>query len=111
MTVRSHAGWMEQLDDRILELLDSEGSRTAAKIRERLMADGEDMEYTQVDVDVRCSILADAGLLEQDDVSRAFEITPLGREYLDGAFDASRLTDALTTDLRENGSGPLDRID
>lgn len=102
MNLRMHAHWMVQLDDRLLELLAQEGALTPGTIREYLNAAGSEMEYSDMDVSVRCDTLANVGLLSFDESSIQYKTTAAGREYLRGDFDASNLTCVLPNGSRRS---------
>lgn len=85
--MRQSAGWMHQLDERIIEHLDVEGWATAETMhREFCFSASEDR------IEERCRALQDAGLVAP--IFRGcemFELTTVGQLYLDGELDAELL--------------------
>ncbi|GAA0555823.1 MarR family transcriptional regulator [Halorubrum ejinorense] len=82
--MRPRVEWMNQTDDRILELLaESDLILTPAVI-------GKNLEYTRNWVSRRISKLEDASLVEPVD-SGYYRITERGRAYLSGEIDADEL--------------------
>ena len=83
-SMRPRVDWMNQTDDRILELLDeSDLVLTPAVIAKNL-------EYTRNWVSRRVGKLADAGLVEPID-SGYYQITERGRAYLAGELTTDDL--------------------
>ncbi|TKX50075.1 winged helix-turn-helix transcriptional regulator [Halorubrum sp. ASP121] len=84
--MRPRVDWMNQTDDRVLELLaESDLILTPAVIAKNL-------EYTRNWVSRRIGKLEDSGLVEPVD-SGYYRITDLGRAYLAGDLDAGDLED------------------
>ncbi|MDZ5810073.1 winged helix-turn-helix domain-containing protein [Halorubrum sp. AD140] len=82
--MRPRVEWMNQTDDRVLELLaESDLILTPAVIAKNL-------EYTRNWVSRRIGKLDDAGLVEQVD-SGYYRISDRGRAYLGGELDAENL--------------------
>lgn len=82
--MRPRVEWMNQTDDRVLELLEeSDLILTPAVIAKNL-------EYTRNWVSRRVGKLEDAGLVEPVD-SGYYRITERGRAYLAGELDAHEL--------------------
>lgn len=82
--MRPRVEWMNQTDDRILELLaESDLILTPAVI-------GKNLEYTRNWVSRRIGKLEDASLVEPVD-SGYYRITDHGRAYLSGEIDADEL--------------------
>ena len=82
--MRPRVEWMNQTDDRILELLaESDLILTPAVI-------GKNLEYTRNWVSRRIGKLEDASLVEPVD-SGYYRITDRGRAYLSGEIDADEL--------------------
>jgi predicted transcriptional regulator len=82
--MRPRVEWMNQTDDRILELLaESDLILTPAVI-------GKNLEYTRNWVSRRIGKLEDASLVEPVD-SGYYRITDRGRAYLSGEIDANEL--------------------
>ncbi|RLM68401.1 MULTISPECIES: winged helix-turn-helix transcriptional regulator [Halorubrum] len=82
--MRPRVDWMNQTDDRVLELLDESGLiLTPAVIAKNL-------EYTRNWVSRRIGKLENSGLVEPVD-SGYYRITDRGRAYLAGELDASDL--------------------
>lgn len=79
---------MTRADDYILELLRDAG------ITANPSTIGYNIDYDRRYVSERCRILAENGLLERVDESKAmYRITEKGRKYLAGELDASTLED------------------
>jgi hypothetical protein len=90
--MRQDADWMYQLDERILEHLDA-GWSSPSLMRRHFRFSPSERRIRR-----RCEVLADAGLvapLFED--SSMYEITTIGRLYLEGEIDA---------DLRRPLPGP-----
>jgi len=84
--MRPRVEWMNQTDDRILELLnESELLLTPAVLAKNL-------EYNRSWVSERISILVDAGLVGNPEKS-FYTITDRGRAYLAGNLEAEELED------------------
>jgi len=82
--MRPRVDWMNQTDDRILELLEeSELILSPAVLAKNL-------DYTRNWVSRRMSRLLEAGLVEQVDGSY-YQISELGHAYLAGELDAEDL--------------------
>jgi predicted transcriptional regulator len=82
--MRPRVEWMNQTDDRILELLaESDLILTPAVI-------GKNLEYTRNWISRRIGKLEDASLVEPVD-SGYYRITDRGRAYLSGEIDADEL--------------------
>ena len=82
--MRPRVEWMNQTDDRILELLaESDLILTPAVI-------GKNLEYTRNWVSRRIGKLEDASLVEPVDPGY-YRITDRGRAYLSGEIDADEL--------------------
>lgn len=114
MTLRKHARWMVQLDDRLLELLAEKRPMTTTGIVDTLNETGTGLDYSDMDVSTRCDTLANAGFLSVATRSPQYRITATGQAYLDGQCDAETVTFALPTD--GDGSATdlyedVDRID
>jgi hypothetical protein len=83
MTIRKTAQWQWCLDDRILEHLRDDSVSTARQIAIR---DG--IHATEAQVQERCYVLADAGLVAfLTDDHDFVELTTKGEQYLDGEVD------------------------
>ena len=84
--MRKPADWMQMpTDDRILESLESGLRLTPAVI-------AENIDKSRTHVSRRLSDLTDYGLVEKPKRGY-YEITDLGREYLDGDLNAGDLSD------------------
>lgn len=92
MSVRKHAEWMSQIDDRILEYLHTRGPGRPSDIRYGLSEFGGDLSYPQDYVDGRLDELTDRGLLVRQDDRWEYRLTNEGLSYLRGEFDASTLS-------------------
>lgn len=83
MTIRKTARWQWCLDDRILEHLRDDSLSTAKQIAIR---DG--IHATESQVQDRCKVLADAGLVAFLSEDCDFvELTTEGQQYLEGEID------------------------
>ena len=83
MTVRRTARWQWRLDDRILEHLRDESLSTASQ-----MAELSGIHATEVQVQERCRMLADADLVAFLTCDEEYvELTTWGRLYLEGKID------------------------
>lgn len=82
--MRPRVSWMNQTDDRILELLDESGLILSPSVI------AVNLDYTRNWVSRRISKLVDAGLIEKVDGSY-YGISELGRAYLEGNLDAEAL--------------------
>lgn len=82
MACRENAQWMKQVDDRILEHLETEGWATP-----ELIAKKPSIDISEGHVRERVLFLWYAGFVDQiwED---AYEITAAGQEYLRGELDA-----------------------
>ena len=83
---RRPAEWMTSLDERVLELLATEGCATPRSIARRVA-----QRASVARVRERCRLLAQAGLVAP--LSRAllhYELTGAGRRYLAGELDVRR---------------------
>lgn len=79
--VRKSAGWMGIFDECILAILKEDGpSSTSVLAATKGIRGSEDGIY------IRCKILEDADLITQSG-QELFEITPRGRQYLNGEVD------------------------
>ena len=86
--MRRSATWMSQLDERIIEHLAETSWATAATMaRDFCFTASEDR------IEERCRALQDAGLVAPIyDGADMFELTTVGRLYLDGDLDADSLS-------------------
>lgn len=82
--MRPRVDWMNQTDDRILELLDESGLELSPVVLAR------NLEYSRSWISQRLSKLAEAGLVEVQEGSYYF-ISEKGRDYLTGDLDADEL--------------------
>lgn len=81
MPLRRHAEWMQRVDDRLLEYLESEGTQTPKSI-----ADEWGYDYHRETLGRRLRLLTKAGLVEK--VGRGvYRITETGVGYLIGQED------------------------
>ena len=85
--MRPRVDWMNQTDDRILELLDESGLELTPTVL------AHNLDYSRSWVSRRLSKLVDAELVAVDDGSY-YLITEKGREYLAGDLE----TDELSTE-------------
>jgi len=76
--------WMNQTDDRILELLDESGLILSPAVI------AVNLEYNRSWISRRISKLVDVGLVESINEGY-YRITDFGREYLVGDIDADEL--------------------
>ena len=84
--MRPRVDWMNQTDDRILELLDESGLELTPVVL------AQNLDYSRTWVSTRISKLVDAGLIENPEGS-FYQITERGRSYLAGNLDADELED------------------
>jgi len=84
MGMRPRVEWMNQTDDRILELLDESGLILSPAVI------AVNLEYNRSWISRRISKLVDAGLVESINEGY-YRITDFGREYLVGDIDADEL--------------------
>jgi len=84
--MRPRVEWMNQTDDRILELLDESDLILSPSVI------AKNLEYTRNWISKRLSLLVNAGLIEQVDEGY-YVITDRGRAYLGGELDSDDLTD------------------
>lgn len=87
MPVRSHAPWLTQTDERLLELLAAEGSLHRAEIHPRLEAAAPALSASADTVHDRCARLRDEALVTESDDGIA--LTAAGKRFLDGRLDLS----------------------
>lgn len=93
MKVRLDSGWLQHLDERLLEYIVTEGGSRAWVI-------ASDLDVRQVRVARRCRVLAEAEFLEcerRKEFADRWDITSWGLLYLAGELDA---------DLRRPLPGP-----
>ncbi len=88
--MRRHAEWMGKADDRILELLQTDGPKTPHELRDEMAARGTGTVYQRTDIERRCERLAAYGLIAYDGYGKC-ERTALGERYLLGELDANEL--------------------
>ena len=84
--MRPRVEWMNQTDDRILELLDESGLILSPAVI------AVNLEYNRSSISRRISKLVDAGLVETINEGY-YRITDLGRDYLVGEIDVKELED------------------
>lgn len=82
--MRPRVEWMNQTDDRIIELLDESGLELSPAVL------AKNLEYSRSWVSRRLSKLVKAELIEVNDGSY-YQITEKGRAYLAGELDAEDL--------------------
>ncbi|MFB6200440.1 MAG: winged helix-turn-helix domain-containing protein [Halorhabdus sp.] len=82
--MRPRVEWMNQTDDRILELLDESGLDLSPSVI------AHNLEYSRSWVSRRLSKLSDASLIEVQS-SNYYAITERGKQYLVGDLDAEEL--------------------
>ena len=82
--MRPRVDWMNQTDDRILELLDESDLILTPAVMAR------NLDYTRNWVSRRVGKLESAGLVEPID-SGYYRISDRGRAYLEGKIDADEL--------------------
>jgi Mn-dependent DtxR family transcriptional regulator len=82
--MRPRVEWMNQTDDRILELLDESGLELSPAILAR------DLDYSRSWVSRRLKKLLNAGLVSVED-SSYYSITQKGRDYLSGKLKADKV--------------------
>lgn len=87
MPVRSHAHWLTQTDERLLELLAAEGSLNRPRIGPRLEAAVPALSVSPATIDDRCALLLDEELVTESDDGIA--LTAAGKRFLDGRLDLS----------------------
>jgi len=83
-SMRPRVEWMNQTDDRILELLDESGLELSPAILAR------NLDYSRSWVSRRLKKLLDAGLVSVED-SSYYSITQKGRNYLSGKLKADKI--------------------
>ena len=82
--MRPRVEWMNQTDDRVLELLEESGLElTPAAL-------AHNMDYSRSWISRRMSKMADAGLVKADE-DGYYGSTDRGRAYLSGDLDAEEL--------------------
>ena len=84
--MRPRVEWMNQTDDRILELLDESGLILSPAVI------AVNLEYSRSWISRRISKLVNAGLVETINEGY-YRITDLGRDYLEGEIDVKELED------------------
>lgn len=84
--MRPRVEWMNQTDDRILELLDESGLILSPAVI------AVNLEYNRSWISRRISKLVNAGLVETINEGY-YRITDLGRDYLEGEIDVKELED------------------
>ncbi|MCU4971150.1 MarR family transcriptional regulator [Halobacteria archaeon AArc-m2/3/4] len=82
--MRRRAGWMTQLDDEVLELLDSSGLVLSPSII------AYNLDRTREGVSQRLSLLVEHGLVVRVERGK-YQITTEGEQYLAGELDADKL--------------------
>lgn len=82
--MRPQVSWMNQTDDRILELLDESGLVLSPAVM------AKNLDYSRNWISRRVSKLADAGLVRQIDEGY-YEITVKGKNYLIGELSNSEI--------------------
>jgi hypothetical protein len=85
MPVREHAAWLTQVDERLLELLASEGTLDRTALQSRLAAVAPSVSPDDGTVDDRCAVLHDRSLVTETDAGLA--LTAAGKAFLDGRLD------------------------
>ncbi|MFB6269059.1 MAG: hypothetical protein ABEH83_03890 [Halobacterium sp.] len=85
MPVRSHAPWLTQTDERLLELLAAEGALQRDAVQTRLAAVSPTLAVSDDTLDERCAVLLDHGLVTERDSGLA--LTAAGKGFLDGRVD------------------------
>jgi len=81
MAVRLNAEWMGQVDDRVLEYLESDGPASPGKI-----ADSDKIQFSRDYLNRRLILLRKAELVDMIG-NGVYKLGPKGREYLVGARD------------------------
>jgi len=89
-TVRRHADWMVQTDDRILEFLSQVGPATPAELHSGLNDLGRDVGVSPAVVVARCRLLDSYRLVDYEG-EHTFSLSSIGAAYLAGEVDCSRL--------------------
>ncbi len=88
--MRKSGQWMQQLDERILELLDQDGFSTPALIAKDSRF--EDLDASEARIRERCRELTERELIEPfNATSDMYELTNWGVAYLRGNLDADTL--------------------
>lgn len=87
MPVRSHAPWLTQTDERLLELLAADGSLDRSELQPRLEAAAPALSVTAATIEDRCTLLLDEELVTESDDGVA--LTAAGKRFLDGRLDLS----------------------
>ncbi|WP_436931687.1 winged helix-turn-helix domain-containing protein [Halosimplex halobium] len=82
--MRPRVDWMNQTDDRILELLEESGLELSPVVISR------NLDYSRSWVSQRLTKLSEADLVTVADGSY-YSITDKGRNYLDGELDADEI--------------------
>ena len=95
MGMRPRVEWMNQTDDRILELLDESGLILSPAVI------AVNLEYNRSWISRRISKLVDAGLVESINEGY-YRITDFGREYLVGDIDADELEAVISSYFKMN---------
>lgn len=82
--MRPRVEWMTQADERVLEFLYEKDIVASPSVI------AANIDYTGEYISRRCQRLADAGLVQRVDATN-YRVTKMGRQFLDGEFDASDL--------------------
>ena len=82
--MRPRVSWMNQTDDRILDLLDESGLLLSPAVI------AVNLDYSRNWVSKRLARLLEAGLVKRSE-SSYYEITDLGQQYLSGKVEAEVL--------------------
>jgi len=80
--MRYSAFWMRQLDERVLEYLDTEGWGTP-----EMLEQDSNFSVSVGQIEERCQMLVFAGLVAPIHAD-AYEVTTEGAQYLDGEINA-----------------------
>lgn len=89
--MRKPAAWMRSVDERILEVLESEGPKTP----KQMSSDGEGWVANGMSsMQQRCFALHRAGLLDRP-AHGLYQISDDGRRFLTGEYDARGLSNPL----------------
>lgn len=87
MALRLSADWMVKADDRLLEILDAEGSSSPTRL-----SNDDRLGFGRAHINLRLLKLEKAGLVEKGVIARGvYSITDRGKEYLAGEFDVRTL--------------------
>lgn len=101
MTVRKHADWLSQTDERILELLAESGALHRHEIRQDLANRSSSLRRPAKVIEYRCSVLLTHGMIRRTDGGQ-YEICRFGEGFLEGRIDADNIAETKDR-INDNG--------